>query len=107
MPENFTNIVFLVLFGGIGALALIRIIVKLIQNRYAPVKTVKATVIDKQKVETFDKYSGNGKHEKYVVVFSVDGKKKSFYVSQFSYSGYRINERGMLKYKGNKLIGFQ
>ncbi|MBR4016681.1 MAG: DUF2500 domain-containing protein [Oscillospiraceae bacterium] len=107
MPENFTNIMLFILFGGIGALALIRIIIKQIQNRFAPIKTVRATVINKQKNQTFNKYSGNGKHEKYVVVFSIDGKKKSFYVSQFSYGGYRINESGTLTYKGNKLIGFQ
>ena len=57
--------------------------------------------------KNFSKYSGTGKHEKYVVVFSVDGKKKSFYVSQFSYNGYRVNEKGTLKYKGDKLIEFK
>ena len=81
-------------------------IIKTIKNKYASVKTVKAVVVDKHKIETFSKYSGNGKNEKYVVVFSVNGKKKSFYVSQFSYGGYRINEKGMLKYKGDNLIGF-
>ena len=77
------------------------------QDRYAPIKTVQAVVIDKNKVETFSKYSGNGKSEKYVIVFSVEGKKKSFYVSQFSYNGYRVNEKGTLKYKGDKLIEFK
>ena len=48
-----------------------------------------------------------GKSEKHVIVFSVGGKKKSFYVSQFSYNGYRVNERGTLKYKGDKLIEFK
>ena len=43
----------------------------------------------------------------YLIVFSVDGKKKSFYVSQFSYGGYRVNEKGVLKYKGDKLIEFK
>ena len=80
---------------------------KAVKNRCAPIKTVKAVVVDKNKVETFSKYSGNGKSEKYVIVFSVNGKKKSFYVSQFSYNGYRINEKGTLKYKGDKLIDFK
>ena len=107
MPENIFNIVMISLFTGIGLLAAVGILVRLVKNRYAPIKKVKAVVVDKNKVETFSKYSGTGKSEKYVVVFSVDGKKKSFYVSQFSYKGYQINEKGTLKYKGEKLIEFK
>ena len=107
MPENISNIIIISLFVGVGALAVVSLLVKAVKNRYAPIKTVKAVVIDKNKVEAFSKYSGNGKSEKYVIVFSVEGKKKSFYVSQFSYNGYRINEKGTLKYKGDKLIEFK
>ena len=107
MPENISNIIIISLFLGVGALAVVSLLVKAVKNRYAPIKTVKAVVIDKNKVEAFSKYSGNGKSEKYVIVFSVEGKKKSFYVSQFSYNGYRVNEKGTLKYKGDKLIEFQ
>ena len=106
MPEDLSNIVIISLFIGIGALAMVSIIARTIKNRYASVKTVKAVVIDKHIVENFSKYSGTGKYQKYVVVFLVDGKKKSFYVSQFSYNGYRVNEKGTLKYKGDKLIEF-
>ena len=107
MPENISNVIIISLFLGVGALAVVSLLVKAVKNRYAPIKTVKAVVIDKNKVETFSKYSGTGKSEKYVIVFSVGGKKKSFYVSQFSYNGYRINEKGTLKYKGDKLIDFK
>ena len=107
MPENISNIVIVSLFMGVGALALVSLLVKAIKNRYAPIKTVKAVIIEKNKVEAFSKYSGTGKSEKYVIVFSVEGKKKSFYVSQFSYNGYRVNEKGTLKYKGDKLIDFK
>ena len=107
MPDNMFNIVMTSLFMGIGVLALLRILVRMIKNRYAPIRTVKAVVIDKHKVETFSKYSGNGKKEKYVVVFLVDGKKKSFYVSQFSFGGYRVRAKGILKYRGDKLIAFE
>lgn len=106
MPEDISNIVIVGLFAGIGALTVISILVRSIKNRYAPVKTVEAVVIDKNKIETFSKYSGSSKSEKYVIVFSVDGKKRSFYVSKFSYDGYRINEKGTLKYKGDRLIEF-
>ena len=107
MPENISNIVITFLFMSIGVLAFGSILVRTIKNRYAPIKTVKAFVIDKNKIETFSKYSGNGKAEKYVIVFSVNGKKKSFYVSEFSYNSYKINEKGTLKYKGNKLVEFK
>ena len=107
MPENIASIVILSLFVGISLFAFVSLLVKLIKNRVAPVRTVKAVVLDKQKVEIFSKYSGTGKREKYVVVFSVDGKKKSFYVSQFSYGSYRLNEKGTLKYQGDKLIDFK
>ena len=107
MPENISNIIIISLFMGIGALAMVSVIVRTIKNRYASVQAVNAVVIDKHIVGNFSKYSGTGKHEKYVIVFSVDGKKKSFYVSQFSYGGYRINEKGTLKYKGDKLIEFR
>ena len=107
MPENISNIIIISLFMGVGALAMVSIFIRTIKNRIAPIKTVKAVIIDKNKIETFSKYSGNSKAEKYVIVFSIDGKKKSFYVSQFSYNGYRINEKGTLKYTGDKLIEFK
>lgn len=103
MPENLPSIIIISLFMGIGLWALIRTI----QNKLAPVKTVKAEVTHKQRQEVFSKYSGNGKHYKYVVVFSAEGKTLSFYVSEVSYNGYRLKEKGTLTYKGNRLIKFQ
>ena len=107
MPENVANIAILLLYITIGVLVIGSVLVRTIKNRYILIKCVNAVVIDKNIVKTFSKYSGNGKYEKYVVVFSIEGKKKSFYVSQFSYDGYRINEKGTLKYKGDKLIEFK
>ena len=102
MPDNFTNYVFF----GVSLLLGILLLIRVMKNILAPVKTENAVVVDKQTVEHFSKYSGNGKHTKYVIVFSVDGKKRSFYVSQFSYNGYRVNEKGTLTYKGDRLIDF-
>ena len=106
MPDNIVSIVGGSLLIGLWLLAMTRVLIKAIRTKHAPIKSAKAVVVDKHIVKTFSKYAGNGKHEKYVIVFSVDGKKKSFYVSQFSYGGYRINEKGTLKYKGDKLIEF-
>ena len=107
MPDDIPSIVFFSLMFGLWLWAMLRLLMKGLKSKYAPVKTVKALVVDKQIIETFSKYSGNGKNEKYVIVFSVGGRKKSFYVSQFSYGGYRVNEEGTLTYKGDKLIEFK
>lgn len=107
MSDKVVNIIIASVFIGIWLLVIFRILVKAIRNKYAPVIKSKAVVTEKHIVETFSKYAGNGKHEKYVVVFCVDGKKKAFYVSKFSYDGYRINEKGILTYKADKILGFK
>ena len=107
MLEGISNSLIFSVFTGISLLALAGILVKIIKNRCAPVQTVPAVVLNKQTNKSFSKYAGNGAHEKYVVVFSVDGKKKAFYVSQFSYGGYKKGEKGTLTYKGERLIDFK
>ncbi len=78
--------------------------VKFLRNRLAPVKQVRAKVVDKNKVEFPSKY---GKNVKYAVVFQTEsGKKLSFYVSEFSFGGYRIHEGGTLTYKGDRIMDF-
>lgn len=75
--------------------------------RYGPVKSVKAKVVDKHKTEVVSKYAGNGKSVRYVITFEIAGKRKGFYVSEFSYGGYRKGESGVLKYRGNRIIDFR
>ena len=93
-------------FFGLCLFCMVVYIVKFLQDRCSPVKTVKATVVHKQTVGTFSKYSGNGKHVRYSVTFQIGSKKRSFYVSQFSYRGYKVNESGTLKYRGSRIIDF-
>lgn len=99
------NAIQILLWGFFGAMYLL-IFIRVLKNRVAPVKKVKAQVIDKHQVEFFSKTRGNGKRIKYVVVFCAEGKKLSFYVSEFSNGGYRLKEKGTLKYKGDRLIDF-
>jgi len=82
------------------------VLVKLAVRATAPIKKVPATVIDKYKEVGFSKYSGDSTYTRYVIVFSVQGKKLSFPVSEFSYEGYTVNERGILTYRGNRIIAF-
>ena len=84
----------------------ILIIRKIIVNKYAPVKTVKAKVVDKYKPNNLSRYPEIFKARRYVVVFETNNKKLSFDVSEFSYDNYKINEKGTLKYKGSKIISF-
>ena len=102
MDNNIVGYVFL----GLSLVCIVVYIVKFLQDRCSPVKTAKATVVHKQTVETFSKYSGNGKHVRYSVTFQIDSKKRSFYVSEFSYRGYKVNESGTLKYRGSRIVDF-
>ena len=84
----------------------IAVYVRSFQRMFATVKTVDAVVVKKYKVDEFTKYSGTGKKSRYVVVFEVGNKVLRLNVSEFSYSGYRVNEKGSLTYKGNRVIDF-
>jgi len=83
------------------------IIKKLVWSRCAPVKTLQAEVVDTYKADRVSKYPGVFKGERYVVVFLVEGKKLSFVVSGFSYGCYNIKDKGMLTYKGSRIISFR
>ena len=102
MPERILEILGASVIMILGSLQFIKMAI----NRFAPVKTSKAVVVDKTVIQRFSKYAGSGMVKEYVIVFSLEGKKKSFSVSQFSYDGYRINEKGTLKYRGNRIISF-
>ena len=105
MPENIYDIVMWSAYGLLGAVWLLAM-VRVFRKKLAPVRTVKAEVIHKQKTEVFSKYQGTGKGVRYVVVFLAEGKKLSFYVSEFSYGGYKCGEKGTLKYKGDRIVDF-
>ncbi len=83
------------------------LVIKAVRNKRAPVKTVTATVTDKHTTEFFSKRAPSGKNVRYVVSFSADGKRLSFYVSSMTYHGYRVGEKGKLTYKGDRIIDFR
>ena len=101
MPETAQLLLVALVLGFWGVL-----IWKILKNKLAPVKSVKAVVKDKQIIKSFTTYRGTGKAERYCVVFDAQGKRLSFYVSQFSYEHYRINDTGTLKYKGDRIVDF-
>ena len=82
------------------------VIIRHLTDKYGKVKSVEAVVIHKSKMEPFSKVKSSGMGTRCYVVFQVNGKKLSFRVSEFSYNGYRIGEKGTLKYKGERLVDF-
>lgn len=83
----------------------IRVLFLPLRDRFAPVKTVKAKVVEKHTLEGISRY-GSTKTYRYIVSFEAEDKRLSFYVSAFSYEGYRVGERGTLKHQGSRLIDF-
>ena len=99
--------IWIAFIGVILTLMILAFFLGIIQSRkHGHTKTVCATVVNKQKYEVFSKYSGTGKIEKHCVTFLINGKRKIFDVSEFSYNGYHKGETGTLKYKGDRLIDF-
>ena len=101
--NNVINLLSIILF----LLCWLFIVKRLIWNKVAPVKTAKAEVVDKYKPDVVSKYPGTFKRERYIVVFKTKYKKLAFDVSEFSYNGYKIKEKGTLKYKGDQIISFE
>ncbi len=97
------NLLFVILFVLCWAF----IIKKLIWNRFAPVKTVKAEVIDKYKHDAVSRYPKAFRPGRHIIVFKTDDKKLSFNVSEYSYSNYPTGKKGTLKYKGSNIISFK
>lgn len=88
------------------AILWVMVAVKFIKNKYAPVRKTAAVVTDKYKKKSLSGTYGGFKRECCVVVFSAGKKKLAFNVSEFSFGNYKVNEKGTLRYKGNKLIDF-
>lgn len=105
---NIINIIVNIIFALIGVSIFVLVLIKLIKDRVAVEKTIKATIVDKNtyKEQVASKVQAAYPKQRYVVIFDCNGKKKSFYVSGFSYNGFRKGEKGELTYKGTKLISF-
>ncbi len=75
-------------------------------SRFGPVKKASAVVVHKQKVEQKSYRTPPFNRVKYAVTFQIGNKRKSFFVSELSYQGYRKGEKGTLTYRGDRLIDF-
>ena len=102
MPANLSAYI----GAAVTVIWFVGILVWLFSRKYGKTKIVNATVVNKQIVEGFSKYAGSTKAKRYYVTFLINGKRKSFSVSQVSYKGYRKGESGTLKYRADRLLDF-
>lgn len=83
------------------------IMVRFLKSRFGKIVKVSAMVVHKQTVEHKSYKTPPYTRVKYAVTFQIDNKRKSFYVSEISYQGFRKGEKGTLTYRGDRLINFQ
>ena len=94
-------VVFTVIYTGF-------LVWRFFRGKYGPIKTVKAQVVSKYKLDTQSKIYGSlARPTGYAVVFSINGKNRRFLVSEFSYNGYRKGETGTLRYRGDRIVSFE
>lgn len=103
MDGSIINIIFILVF----LICWVLIIIRLVHTRFAPVKTIKAQIVDKYKLNTKSIYPKTFKGDMCKVVFKTKNKKLSFLVSQITFDNYKKGQKGTLKYKGNKIIDFK
>ncbi len=99
--QRMAAICIIAIFWGVG-------LYWLYKNYFAPKKKVSAKVVDKQRfIKTLVPKTSAAKYsEQYVVTFLIDGKRKSFYVTELGYGGYKLGQKGLLIYRGSRIINF-
>ena len=97
------------IFGLLGIIIVIGIIARLCSNYFSKEKEVRATVVNKQSYDKqiYSKSQASYTKKEYVITFQCGNKKRHFDVSELSYGNYRINQKGILRYKGSRLIDFK
>lgn len=87
---------------------MIGLLLRIILNKFGNEKEVEAKVINKKYYQSrLARKAENFRYEDcYVVTFLAVDKKPSFYVSEYSHNGYKVNQKGTLRYKGTMLIDF-
>ena len=107
MWEKAQNI-FVMLFVAFAVCWTAFLLWRFFRGKYGPIKTVKAQVVSKYKLDTQTKiYGGLAKPAQHAVVFSINGKTRWFLVSEFSYNGYRKGDTGTLRYRGDRIVSFE
>lgn len=106
--KNIFDTVIIFVFAAVGIVIALGVMIRLINDVFGSVKTADAVVLDKREYDEriIRKSQAPYTRRRYVVDFDCNGKKRSFYVSEISYRGYQKGQKGILKYKGSKIIDF-
>lgn len=97
------------IFVAVGCIIFVGILIRVCKNSFGSVKEAEATVADKQiyTKRIMSKKQAPYDKKEYTVTF-VSGKKKfKFVVSPISYNSYNLHQKGLLKYRGSKLLEFK
>ena len=108
MTDLFGNMINFI-FVLVGFVIIVGLIVRICSNYLYKEKEVQATVINKQSYDrqVYRKSQAPFTKKEYIITFQCENKKRYFDVSELSYSNYRLNQKGVLKYKGSRLIDFK
>lgn len=95
-------------FTVLAAVIAVGFLVGFIKNRNAAEKSVSATVTDKQTfvTEVMKKSVPPRTEYKYTVTFRTSDGVMTFEVSEDTCKGCNLSEKGTLRYKGKRFIGF-
>ena len=106
--ENLFSSISVFLFVLIDIVIIAGITKKLIDNRFSKEREVAATVVNKQSFDRqiFRKSQASFTKKEYIITFQCGNNKRHFAVSELSYKNYKVNQSGVLRYKGNRLIDF-
>lgn len=97
------------IFAIIAFVIFIGIVIKAAVNILSKERQVEAIIVDKQSYDkiVYRKSQAPFTKKEYIITFNCGNKKRHFEVSELSYGNYKINQKGILSYKGNRLIDFK
>ena len=107
--ENFVGNISLCLFVILEIIIVLGIIIKLVNSYFFKEKQENAVVINKEcyDKQIYNKAQAPYTKKVYVVTFECKNKKRYFEVNELSFYSYKKGQKGILKYKGNRLIDFK
>ena len=108
MPLGSHNI-FMILFTALWLFVIIKLAVRAIRNRTAPVKSVKATVVDKRSSVPVREFNNSRRAAaRYYITFRTeDGENIELLVSMADYIAILADAEGYLTYKGGRIVDFK
>ena len=107
--ENLIGKISSVIFVILEIVIVLGIAIRLVHNYIFKEKQENATVFDKQCInkQIYSKAQAPFVKKEFVVTFLCKNKKRYFSVNELSYNNYKKGQKGILKYKGNRLIEFK